>query len=367
TIINQICKFNLLLLTIFRHKKIFMSYKNIENNQINTDSANPLVSVIIGNYNYGRFISEAIDSVLNQTYRNFELIVVDDGSTDNSREVIESYGDKLTAIYQQNGGQSAAFNAGFVVSKGEIICFLDSDDYYYKQKLAKVVEAFKKNPDWVQISHGRTSIEADGTIIGRDPNFFNQGDVTQLLFNYGRYAWAITSALSYRRWVLQKVLPIPKIFRAGDTYLTATVPFYGNIGSIREPLMFYRLHGNNANAGNNNLYYLIDQRLETAECINRTASKLRLQQRFNIKRDIDYRSLKVLEKGVMSPKEAIKIFWMTWLESRAIGYSFKDTMERFVRRGMCVLFPKEAPTYLRLKLRRYLRLKLSRRQFKPLI
>lgn len=344
-----------------------MLQKKIENNQINTDSINPLVSVIIGNYNYGRFIAEAIDSVLNQTYRNFELIVVDDGSTDNSREIIKSYGNKLTAIYQQNGGQSAAFNVGFAASKGEIICFLDSDDYYYKEKLAKVVEAFNKNPDWVQISHGRTSIEADGTIIGRDPTFFSQGDVTQLLFNYGRYAWAITSGLSYRRWVLEKVLPIPKITRAGDTYLTATVPFYGNIGCIKVPLMFYRIHGNNMNAGNNNLRHLIKQRLETAECINTTASKLGLQQRFNIERDIDYRSLKVLEKGVMSPKEAIKIFWMTWLESRAIGYSFKDTMERFIRRGICTLFPEEAPIYLRLRLRRYLRFKLSRRQFKPLI
>ena len=103
-------------------------------NGTNTDSVNPLVSVIIGNYNYGRFISEAIESALNQTYKNFELIVVDDGSTDNSREIIESYGDKLTAIFQENGGQGRAFNAGFAVSKGEIICFLDSDDYYYPEK-----------------------------------------------------------------------------------------------------------------------------------------------------------------------------------------------------------------------------------------
>ena len=332
--------------------------------EVYLEKPNPLVSVIMGNYNYGGFIGEAIESVLNQTYSNFELIVVDDGSTDNSREIIESYQGKLTAIFQQNGGQGAAFNAGFAVSKGEIICFLDSDDYYYKEKLAKVVAAFNKNPDWVQISHGRTSVKADGTIIGRDPTFFNQGDVTNLLLKWGRYAWAVTSALAYRRSVLEKVLPFPKRPRGGDTYLTATVPFYGKIGYIKEPLMFYRHHGNNMNAGSSNLQHLIQQREDTAKCINIAASKLGLRESFDISRDADYRSLIVMEKGVTSVQEAIKIFRITCLESRAIGHSSKDTIERFVRRGICSLFPQEADTYLRLKLRRYLRFKLSGNEYK---
>lgn len=331
------------------------------------DSINPLVSVIIGNYNYGNFIAEAIESVLGQTYRNFELIVVDDGSTDNSRKIIQSYQDKLTAIFQRNGGQGAAFNAGFAVAKGEIICLLDSDDYYYKEKLAKVVAVFNKNPNLVQISHGRTSVDADGKIIGRDPIFFNQGDVTHLLLEWGRYAWAVTSALSYRRSVIEKVLPFPKRPRGVDTYLTATVPFYGNIGYIKECLMFYRLHGNNMNAGSSNLKHLIEQREDTAKCINQTASKLGLVQRFNLEKDADYRSFKVLQKGVVSYQEAIKIFRITWLESRAIGHSKKDTLERFVRRGICSLFPNEAKTYLRLRLRRYLRFKLRGEKSKVLI
>ncbi|AFY57170.1 glycosyl transferase [Rivularia sp. PCC 7116] len=320
----------------------------------------PLVSVIIGNYNYGRFIAEAIDSVLSQTYKNFELIVVDDGSTDNSREIIESYGDKLIAIFQENGGQGVAFNSGFAVAKGEIICFLDADDYYYPEKIAKVVAAFDKNPSLVQISHCRTSVDADGKIIGRDPTFFNQGDVTHLLLKWGRYAWAVTSALAYKRWVLEKVLPFPQRPRGGDTYLTATVPFYGNVGYIKEPLMFYRHHGNNMNAGTNNLQHLIEQREDTAKCINETASKLGLIERFDIQHDADYRSLKVMVRKSVSPKEAIKIFWITLFESISLGHSIKDTIERFVRRGMCSLFPNEAKIYLRLKLRRYLRFKLMR-------
>ncbi len=326
---------------------------------MNKDTANPLVSVIIGNYNYGSFITEAIESVLNQTYRNFELIVVDDGSTDNSREIIESYQDKLTAIFQQNEGQSAAFNAGFARAKGEIICFLDSDDYYYQEKLAKVVAAFNQNPVVVQISHGRTTVDVEGGIIGRDPTYFNQGDVKPLLLKWGRYAWAVTSALSYRRWVLEKVLPIPKQIRAGDTYLTATVPFYGEVSRIEQPLMYYRKHGNNMQANSNNISYLIKQREDTANCINDTASNVGITQRFDIERDIDYRSLKILQSDRGSFTQTLKIIWMTLQESRAINYSSKDTLERLVRRGMCALFPNEAKIYMSLGLRRYSRFKLT--------
>jgi glycosyltransferase involved in cell wall biosynthesis len=69
----------------------------------------PLVSVIINNYNYGRFLGEAIDSVLNQTYQRTETIVVDDGSTDNSREIIAGYGDRIIPVLKANGGQNSGF------------------------------------------------------------------------------------------------------------------------------------------------------------------------------------------------------------------------------------------------------------------
>ncbi|MEB3217802.1 MAG: glycosyltransferase [Nostocales cyanobacterium 94392] len=328
---------------------------------MNTDSTNqnPLVSVIIANYNYGRFIQKAIESVLHQTYRNFELIVVDDGSTDNSREIIESYQDKLIAIFQENAGQVAASNVGYARSKGEIICFLDSDDIFYPDKLAKVVAAFNQHPNWVQISHGRTTIDAEGGIIGRDPTFFNQGDVKPLLLQWGRYAWAVTSALSYRRSVLEKVLPFPKQPNGNDTYLTATIPFYGEIGKINEPLMYYRKHGNNVQANSANFNYLIKQREDTANCINNAAIKVGINQRFDIRRDIDYRSFKILQSNRGSLTQTLQIIWMTLQEGIAIGHSFKDTSERLVRRSICALSPHEGKIYLTLGLRRYLRFKLT--------
>ena len=102
----------------------------------------PLVSVIINNYNYGHFLGEAIDSVLNQTYPNIEIVVVDDGSTDNSREIISSYQEKIISVLKENGGQASAFNAGFAASRGDIIFMLDSDDIFVPEKVAEVVNIF---------------------------------------------------------------------------------------------------------------------------------------------------------------------------------------------------------------------------------
>ncbi|HEY9596457.1 MAG TPA: glycosyltransferase family A protein, partial [Cyanophyceae cyanobacterium] len=102
---------------------------------------NPLVSILINNYNYEPFLKKAIDSALNQTYSSIEVIVVDDGSTDNSREVISRYGDKIIPVFKENGGQASAFNAGFAASQGDIICFLDSDDLFLPEKVTDVVQA----------------------------------------------------------------------------------------------------------------------------------------------------------------------------------------------------------------------------------
>src|SRR5262249_29495742 len=88
----------------------------------------PLASVIINNYNYGRFLKASIDSALAQRYPCTDVIVVDDGSTDYSRRIIASYGDKIVSLLKSNQGQASAFNVGFGVSRGEVVCFLDADD-----------------------------------------------------------------------------------------------------------------------------------------------------------------------------------------------------------------------------------------------
>ncbi|WP_295532790.1 glycosyltransferase [uncultured Thioclava sp.] len=90
----------------------------------------PLISVIINNYNYGAFLARAVQSALDQRDVHAEVIVVDDGSSDDSRAVINSFGDQIVAVFQANAGQAAAINTGVRYSKGEILCFLDADDWF---------------------------------------------------------------------------------------------------------------------------------------------------------------------------------------------------------------------------------------------
>ena len=103
-------------------------------------AAPPLVSIVIDNYNYGGFVAEAIDSALAQTYPRTEVIVVDDGSTDGSREIIAAYGDRVRPLLKDNGGQASAFNAGFGLSRGEVILFLDADDALLPTAVAEAVD-----------------------------------------------------------------------------------------------------------------------------------------------------------------------------------------------------------------------------------
>src|SRR6266508_2917548 len=121
-----------------------------------------LVSIIVNNYNYGSFLRDAIDSVLQQTYAFIEVIVVDDGSTDNSREIIHSYGDRIRLIFKENGGQASAFNAGLAQSRGEVIIFLDSDDMLLPDIVARVANVFDANPDVAKVMYRMEFIDTMG-------------------------------------------------------------------------------------------------------------------------------------------------------------------------------------------------------------
>ena len=204
-----------------------------------------LVSVILTNYNYAHYLAEAIESVLNQTYRNFELFIVDDGSTDNSREVIQryttTYTSKVKAIFKENGGQGSAFNIGIENATGDVIAFLDADDYWYPNKLEFVLP-------YHQEYHG---VQHNLLINGKNKYVFleNQGATTREDFiNYGFTGAIPTSGLSYDRDVLQrKVRKIPeKEFTiCADNYVRSLFLVYHDILTINDPLGFYRAHSKN--------------------------------------------------------------------------------------------------------------------------
>jgi len=209
----------------------------------------PLVSVIINNYNYDRFLKEAIDSAMSQNYKNKEIIVVDDGSTDKSRKIIESYGDRVISVFKENGGQASAMNAGFKVSKGEWLCFLDSDDVWIPEKISKIVEKAKVNPTAIMIYHKVQQVSSEGKPFGKPiPSRLFRGNIERMVLKSGGW-WMFppNSANCFRRDFMERVMEIPEDeFRiCADSYLADLAPFFGKIDFVDEVLAFYRLHGTN--------------------------------------------------------------------------------------------------------------------------
>lgn len=146
-----------------------------------------LISVIIPSYNSAKYISTAIDSVLTQTYQDFELIIIDDGSTDNTQEIIQSYKDsRITYIYQKNAGPAVARNNGIRIANGEYIAFLDADDYWQDKKLELQINKFKENKDlgFVYTAINNVSAEHELINIMRYKSSNSHDLIKQLLVNY---------------------------------------------------------------------------------------------------------------------------------------------------------------------------------------
>ena len=210
----------------------------------------PLVSILINNYNYELYLKEAITSALNQTYPNTEVIVVDDGSSDSSREIIASYQNKIIPVYKENGGQASAINAGFAVSRGEIVCLLDSDDVWLPQKVEKVVEAFCSNSEAAVVYHRVQNVDEAGTPTGKPWPPYNpiKGNISsQVARTGGWWPFPPSTALSFHRKFLCKVMNVPEEeYRiCADTYLADLAPFSGEVVGIEQALSLYRLHSSN--------------------------------------------------------------------------------------------------------------------------
>lgn len=211
----------------------------------------PFISVLINNYNYASYIEECVNSVLSQTYQNFEIIFVDDGSQDNSYDVISSFQDsRITKIFKENGGQGSAFNAGFEASKGELIAFLDSDDWWKSNKLEEIV-------DWHNFLKGEYSLLQHNVDVWENGKTYPfkaamySGNIFRHSIRSGESKVFVgTSGLTFRREILQKVMPVPNDFRiSADAYLTRTSFTFDFVYSIPKSLGYYRKH-NNAVLGN---------------------------------------------------------------------------------------------------------------------
>jgi len=208
-----------------------------------------LVSVVIVNYNYGRFLGAAVASALAQAHSDVEVVVVDDGSTDESRDVLGSYAGRVRTVLKENGGMASAQNAGFALSRGDLVIFLDSDDVLEPDAAQRAAAA--ADPGVAQVRWPMREIDVDGRDVGRisPEERLEEGDLLELVAATGPHAYrtVVMSANAWSRRFLGAVLPIPeREFRLhSDSYLAALAPVYGRIVAIPEPLTRYRIHGAN--------------------------------------------------------------------------------------------------------------------------
>ena len=216
---------------------------------MNTAENQPLVSIVVDNYNYGRFLRAAIDSALAQTYPRVEVVAVDDGSTDDSRGVISSYGDRVAAVFKPNGGHASAFNAGFRASHGSIVMFLDADDMLLPNAVEEVVRAWRPGVAKAQfiLAHIDENGRKLGTTVPYSPASMLSGDIRTTILDAGGYVGVPTSGNAFARTVLDRLLPLSEsVWRqAADTSLEIIAPFLGDVVSIGKTLGCYRIHESN--------------------------------------------------------------------------------------------------------------------------
>jgi cellulose synthase/poly-beta-1,6-N-acetylglucosamine synthase-like glycosyltransferase len=201
------------------------------------------VSIVINNYNYARYVGDAIDSALAQTWQPLEVVVVDDGSIDDSWSVIQRYGARIHAVRQPNGGQGAAYNAGFAASRGQWVLFLDADDLLDADALERMMALAAADVAKVQ---GRLRcISADGRPLGGEvPYMTHDGDVTPVARRFRHYASPPSSGNLYRRSAIDPYLPMPpEDWRYGaDTVTIVLSAFHGRVATVQGPIGSYRLH-----------------------------------------------------------------------------------------------------------------------------
>ncbi len=205
------------------------------------------VSVVIPTYNYGRFIGEAIESVLGQTFPVFEIIVVDDGSTDNTEEIVAKFGDKVKYIKQKNGGVGLARNTGVKNSSGEFIAFLDADDRWLPQKVERQMELWQCDEEIGLISVGMREFDEDGKTIGKYEKGQN-GWCAEDILSFKSAMVGSGSAILIKRDVFEKVGGFDEtkeMHPSEDWEFCYRVARKFKLAFLPELLVDYRNHGNN--------------------------------------------------------------------------------------------------------------------------
>jgi glycosyltransferase involved in cell wall biosynthesis len=218
----------------------------------------PFVSVLIDTYNHERFIEEAVLSVLVQNFPapDREIVVVDDGSTDRTPEILAKFTSQIRILRKSNGGQSSAFNLGIPECQGELVAFLDGDDWWAPNKLSAVVSAFTTHPEIGLVGHSITEVLDNGVRrneLVRDAPQFRIDSVAGARIFRLRKSFLGTSRMAYRADLLRRIGPVPEVLVIeADEFLFTLGALFSEVLLLREPLTFYRLQGQNLFQVSNN-------------------------------------------------------------------------------------------------------------------
>ena len=213
-------------------------------------TSSPRVTVCVPNFNYGHFVGAAIESCLAQSYPHVEVVVVDDGSPDGSREVLSSYADVATVIFQSHKGAWQTYGRAFSESAGDIVIFLDADDLLVPDVVERVVQAFAEMPRASRVQWRLQVVDTDGNPTGATfpPMHWEMpdGDLRRYVVERRTYVWPPTSGNAYPRWVLELLLPIAvPATRWIDLFLAETTVLVGPVLCLSRPGSCYRWHGAN--------------------------------------------------------------------------------------------------------------------------
>lgn len=203
------------------------------------------ITIVVCSYNYERFLRDAIDSALAQVPERTHVMVIDDGSTDRSREIIASYGDRIEAVFKENGGQASAYNLGLERTTTEYVLYLDSDDVLFDGAVDEVLNAFARSGS-VKVQFRLNVIDGDGVPTGAHvPHSTPPEDCASLLRRGWLYPSPPASGNAYRASALRKILPIPHASGRGiaaDFFAIYGVVLLGTVQALDRPLGGYRVH-----------------------------------------------------------------------------------------------------------------------------
>jgi glycosyltransferase involved in cell wall biosynthesis len=207
------------------------------------------VSIVVVSHNYADYLIEAVESAIAQTYAYTDVVVVDDGSTDASRDILRGFGERVRLVLKDHGGETSTVNAGFAASVGDIVMFLDSDDVLDRNAAEAVVSAWRAGAAKVQFS--LFQIDASGETRSQGfpvyPRGISARSIEAMTRSFGFYPTPPTTGNAYGRTFLAEILPLnTELFPfAPDGALNVVAPLYGDVITLNETLGCYRVHDRN--------------------------------------------------------------------------------------------------------------------------